>query len=150
MHVLLFQSKYTTNKDSSFAFPTRLYLLIQNFFIMYKDSLIINNNNNSNNNYSSVCISSTSFSSSETFPGSSMGSLRLLMILYNTGRPTIIFRDVWNFVWSVVDRHWNIVSFFPQCFMCVFEPHYICAVVGFGDQLLVSLDVGDMDTAIIR
>ena len=41
VHVLLFQSKYTTNKDSSFAFLTRLYLQILRFFILYKDSLII-------------------------------------------------------------------------------------------------------------
>ena len=41
VHVLLLKSKYTTNKDSSFAFLTRLYLQILKFFILYKDSLIM-------------------------------------------------------------------------------------------------------------
>ena len=35
---------------------------------------------------------------------------------------------------------------FPRCFVYVFVLHYICVVVGFADQLLVSLGIGGMDS----
>jgi hypothetical protein len=92
---------------------------------------------------SPTCMSFTSSSLARICSGSSMGSFRLLMKLYNTAVATIIVRDVCNFVWRVVERHWNSLFQTPmfRVRICV---HYICVAVGFADQLL-PLDIGGMD-----
>jgi hypothetical protein len=95
-------------------------------------------------------MSSTSSSSARICSGSSMGSFRILMKLNNTAVATIIVRDVCNFVRRVVERHGNSLFHTPNILSTVFRQR-ICATLylrcgRFADQLLVSLDIGGMDT----